>query len=288
MNAHHSSISAPPHTRGLYRFGIGQFAAAVIGESGEGVGADRACVLFVDTGRQRVLFDVGEGPSSENANWWLVENLARAGVGRAEIDLVVISHAHGENVLGLADARRNPVFPNARYLIHRREWGAWGAGTHDPADGHQTPLLARRTAAARMVVADRVSFIRPGDETAPGILALDARGHTHGHLAFVISSNGETLVHTADIMCGGASQFHRPERDVAADADCLLGAVTRVTMLAQLSSDRCLTFAPRATFPGLGYVVRLGSVFRWRPLSEVGSPIGTGPCPKRGDAKRGL
>jgi glyoxylase-like metal-dependent hydrolase (beta-lactamase superfamily II) len=275
MNVRHESVIDPLHPPGLHRFGLGDFAAAVIGAGTEGPGARGASVLFVDTGRERVLIDAGNGGPPEGGRGWLVENLARAGVDPAEVDVVIVSHAHPDNVAGLADDRGHAVFPNARYFIDRREWGNWLAETIGETGRPTARALMKRVEAARAVVADRVSFIRPGEDVVPGVLALDARGHTRGHLAFVISSKGETLVHTADILCGGSSQLRRPGRDVTDDADCLLGAVTRLAMLAQLASDRCLTFVPRARFPGLGMIVPRGAAFGWRSRSSVGRRVAT-------------
>ncbi len=54
-----------------------------------------ACVI--ETGETKVLFDTGgEGPL-------LLENMRRLGVDPADIDLVVLSHAHGDHTGGLSD-----------------------------------------------------------------------------------------------------------------------------------------------------------------------------------------
>lgn len=269
MKEYHRSDNGSIQASGLYRFRIGEFAVAVIGEPVETSASGRMSVLFVDTGRQKILIDAGAGPVPEVGSWWLIENLARAGINPVEIDVILISHTHYENVGGLSDSCGNAVFPNARYFIGRREWEVWNSKTIGLAAKQSAQIRARRIEAARAVVASRISLIRAGEEIVPGMYALDARGHTCGQLAFIISSKGETLVHTGDILSGGPGQFRSPGRDVATDRDCLLGAVTRLTMLAQLASDRCLTFAPRARFPGLGFIICRRDVFGWRSWSKA-------------------
>ncbi len=255
------SLCAP----GLYRFAVGDFALAVIGD-GDRPGSDGTSVLFLDTGRTRLLIDAGFGGATEDGPGWIEKGLAGVGASPADIDTVVISHAHQEHVAGLVDDRGGPVFPNARYVIDRREWGAWSSGSTGAAVGLTAWPDGERADAARAVVARRVSFIRPGRQIVAGVSAIDACGHTPGHLAFVVASRDEVLVHTADVLCGDHGQLLRTESDAAADSDGLLGAVTRLAMLARLASDRCLTFAPRAPFPGLGTVDFNEGVFRWLPV----------------------
>ena len=45
-------------------------------------------------------------------------------MNRDEVDLVVLTHLHGDHIGGnLIDGR--PAFPNARYLVSRADWDYW-------------------------------------------------------------------------------------------------------------------------------------------------------------------
>jgi len=50
-----------------------------------------------------------------------------------------------------------------------------------------------------VALADRASFINPGDEIVPGIQAVDAAGHSPGMLAFLIASGGKRLLNLGPI-----------------------------------------------------------------------------------------
>ena len=69
-------------------------------------------------------------PQFRRAKWPWLERLADAGVKPEDIDIVLCSHLHVDHVgwnTRLDNGRWVPTFPNARYLISRREWDHWQA-----------------------------------------------------------------------------------------------------------------------------------------------------------------
>ena len=79
-------------------------------------------ILYIDTGEQRILVDSSIG--GENSH--LVQTLAGLGIPAEAITHVLITHGHGDHVGGLIDPGSGRlIFPNARYAIHRIEWGYW-------------------------------------------------------------------------------------------------------------------------------------------------------------------
>ena len=72
------------------------------------------------------LIDTGNGPQPPGSTCgWLRENLVAAGIAPDGIDTVVISHCHGDHVLGLLDPQGRPAFPGARVLVPGVEWRFW-------------------------------------------------------------------------------------------------------------------------------------------------------------------
>ncbi len=66
-----------------------------------------------------------------------ITDLAQAGFPRESVNLVLCTHLHIDHVgwnTMLEGDRWVPTFPNARYLIGRKEWEHWGP-TEDPAIG---------------------------------------------------------------------------------------------------------------------------------------------------------
>jgi glyoxylase-like metal-dependent hydrolase (beta-lactamase superfamily II) len=156
--------------------------------------------LFIDTGEHRVLVDTGAGKLAPTTGH-LVTNLRRQGIDPASIGVVILTHAHPDHIGGNLDSNGNLAFPNARYLMSRDEWDFW---TKRPdlsnlqCDDHIKHILLQYAAAMLPPVRDRLESVDDGEEIVPGIRALAAQGHTPGHLAVEISSQGETLIDAVD------------------------------------------------------------------------------------------
>ena len=85
--------------------------------------------IVVNTGSKLVLIDTGFGPAtyveSKGELGQLQTNLAAAGIEPKAIDMVVISHFHGDHVNGLLDASGKLAYPNAEVLVPAAEWKFW-------------------------------------------------------------------------------------------------------------------------------------------------------------------
>ncbi len=126
---------------------------------------DRAQFYFtptiINTGAELVLFDTGLDPDGITAA------LGAAGYRPDQMDVVVLTHMHGDHIGGLM-AADTPTFANARYVTGARKFDAWAGMANDNFDTKVRPL------------ADRMTMLDPGDTTVPGITAVEAFGHTPG------------------------------------------------------------------------------------------------------------
>src|SRR3954452_14950165 len=69
-------------------------------------------------------------PQFRRAQWPWLSTLREAGVSPGDVDIVLCSHLHVDHVgwnTKLENGRWVPTFPNARYLIGRREFEHWKA-----------------------------------------------------------------------------------------------------------------------------------------------------------------
>lgn len=76
--------------------------------------------LFVDTGEHRVLVYMGAGNLFPTTGR-LVRNMKAAGIEPAEIDTLIITHAHPDHIGGTLDDEGKPVYANARYFTWKDE-----------------------------------------------------------------------------------------------------------------------------------------------------------------------
>jgi len=219
--------------------------------------------MLVNTGKELVIFDTGNGSNGfvpRPQGGWLAAQLATAGFKPEQVDVVVLTHGHSDHVGGIVEAGK-PLFPNARYVIAAAEYDFWAAQDNLPAD-----VAAYAGAFGTNVVplAEKMTFIKPGDDVLPGIRSLAAPGHTPGHLAFTVESDGERLLLWGDCAHHQVASLARPDWHCVFDTDKEQGAQTRKRIYDMAASERVPVMGYHMPFPSLGYVERLpGGGYRW-------------------------
>src|ERR1044072_3336853 len=116
-------------------------------------------------------------------------------------------------------------------------------------------------------LADRSTFIKPGDQVASGITAVDAAGHSPGLLAFHIESNGKRLLISADAFTQYVMAVQRPDWHFEMDDDKDQAVATRKRMLDMLAGGKQKVARFHMPFPGVGWIERAQGGYRWVPAS---------------------
>jgi glyoxylase-like metal-dependent hydrolase (beta-lactamase superfamily II) len=218
---------------------------------------------IVNTGRELVLLDTGNGENGfvpRPAGGWLAQELAPAGIRPEDIDIVVLSHGHPDHVGGLMEGGK-PLFPNARYVIGQVEYDFWAPEGKHTGDLEKFAAVFRANTKA---IADRFTFLKPGDDVVTGIRAVEAYGHTPGHLNFLIESEGKAIYFWGDCAHHQVASLARPEWHCVFDVDAEQGAVARKRVYDRLATDRLPVIGYHMPFPSVGYVERAGpSAYRW-------------------------
>lgn len=229
----------------------------------------RLNILLIDTGSQLVLVDTGFGALDPGAGK-LSLALQAEGIAPEEIDLVLLTHLHPDHIGGTLDAAGKPAFPNARYLANRTEYDYWQA---DPSLA-ELPVPDDLRAAARQLgketpvaLQEVLELIEPGDEVAPGVTVLAAYGHTPGHLAVEVTSNGERLLHVADAAAVPAFHLAHPEWFTKLDLWPAQAVMTRNELFDRAAMNDLLVLAYHFPAPGLGRVQAEGDDWRWEALA---------------------
>jgi glyoxylase-like metal-dependent hydrolase (beta-lactamase superfamily II) len=223
---------------------------------------------LVNTGQELVLFDTGNGALQREheqlrgrlPEGLLVERMRHAGYTPEDVDVVVITHGHPDHIGGLMDGGR-PVFANARYVFGAAEFDFWKRGDVREARKFNRELFMKIGAP----LADRASFIKPGDEVVPGIRAIDTAGHSPGMMAYLIESEGKCLLNWADTCGHYVVSVQRPDIHLDVDDDKEKAAETRKRILDMVATDEIFVIGFHMPFPGIGFVERQQGGYRWVP-----------------------
>jgi glyoxylase-like metal-dependent hydrolase (beta-lactamase superfamily II) len=214
--------------------------------------ADRAQFFFtptiVNTGAELVLFDAGLSPAGITAA------LAAAGYTPDQVDVVVLTHMHGDHIGGLM-GESGPTFANARYVTGAAEHNHWMGATNENFDKNVRPLN------------DKITFLDDGGSVASGLTAVLAAGHTPGHMGYMIESGGKQIMLIADLANHPVWSLARPDWEVRFDMDKAAAAATRRRVLGMLAADRVPMIGYHMPFPAMGHVETRDDGFHYVPMA---------------------
>ncbi len=224
-------------------------------------------VLVANFGDRVVLFDTGMGTDSlfGATTGKLPTTLRQAGIDPANVDAVVMSHAHIDHCGGLIADDGSHHFPNAQYFVGEADFNYWTDDSKIPSDYPARPHFLAQARKNLLPVKDRIHFYKDHEEILPGITALSAPGHTVSHTIFMINSGNQQLCYIGDLAHHPVLLLERPRTQFAFDTDAAQSAESRVRMLTMLAGSRTPLLAYHFAWPGLGHVAKAGDGFRYFP-----------------------
>ena len=135
--------------------------------------------VAVSSGGRLIVVDTGIGAPDGT----LLGDMARKGVDRNAVDLVVTTHIHPDHVgWNLTDGQ--PTFPNARYLMPRVDWEYWT----QPSVMEGAPHV--KAQAMPLKGLDVLDLIEGEYAITDELTGISTPGHTPGHISIAIVSAG--------------------------------------------------------------------------------------------------
>ncbi|PKO37025.1 MAG: MBL fold metallo-hydrolase [Betaproteobacteria bacterium HGW-Betaproteobacteria-6] len=222
---------------------------------------------LINTGSKLILVDAGAaklfGPTLGN----IVDNLKAAGHTPEQVDVVLLTHLHGDHVNGLVSPEGKAVFANAEVWSAKADNDFWlsdEVAAKAPKEAQGFFKMARDAAAPYRASGKWKTFNSDG-ELLPGVSAVDTHGHTPGHASYRIASNGQQLLILGDIVHSHAVQFAHPEVAIEFDVDAKQAVLTRKRIFAKVAKQRELVAGMHLPFPGIGHVRKEGKGYAWVP-----------------------
>lgn len=218
--------------------------------------------LILESAGQRIVVDtcLGNDKPRMNPPWNMLQtsfltDLESAGFPRNSITHILCTHLHVDHVgwnTMLVEGRWVPTFPDAQYLIGRKEWEHWSVVTDkftkDPLDDSVRPIV---DAGLATLVEDNY---RISDE----IWLEPTPGHTPGHFSVRISSRGHDAVITGDLMHHPVQCAH-PEWNCGFDSIPEQARATRRAFLERYGDRPVLVFGTHFATPSAGQIVKNGA-----------------------------
>jgi glyoxylase-like metal-dependent hydrolase (beta-lactamase superfamily II) len=163
-------------------------------------------ILLIRAGGKRILVETGAGDKwneKQNAIYFfeksgrLPERLAALGVKPEEIDIVINTHLHFDHCgwnTHLVNGVAVPTFPNARYIVQRREFDHACAPTErDRASYFPDNFMP-------MQKSGQWDFLNGDSQIMPGIEVIVVPGHIRDMQCVKITGGGQTIFFVADLV----------------------------------------------------------------------------------------
>jgi glyoxylase-like metal-dependent hydrolase (beta-lactamase superfamily II) len=228
--------------------------------------------IAVNTGSKLAVIDTGTGETSYKKSngtaGQMVTNLAAAGIDRNAVDVVVISHYHGDHMNGLIMDDNSLTYPNAEILVPAKEHQYWmddGEMSRAPKGRIEGNFKNVRRVFTPEAL-KRVKTYEWGKEVLPGVTAQGTPGHTVGHSSFVIASGSESVYVQSDVTHVPFLFVRHPDWRVFYDQDGEMAEATRRKVYDMLVADKMRVQGFHYPFPSLAHVEKVGSGYREIPV----------------------
>lgn len=103
-------------------------------------------------------------------------------------------------------------------------------------------------------------------ELSPGIKTIPCPGHTPGHTAYLVQSDGHSVLFIGDTIHCAEAQFPHPNLTILYDVDPDRARAARIKLFNDAADHDYMIAAPHISFPGMGTISKLADGYRWVPM----------------------
>jgi len=186
-------------------------------------------------------------------------NLSALDVRPEAVDYVLCTHLHVDHSgwnTQLVDGRWVPTFPNARYVLSRREC----AHAELMWQKHQDPVWVENV--EPLLVAGQAVLVDDDHELDEFVHLEPTPGHTPGHCAVHLAHRGADAVITGDLI-HSPIQCHYPQWNFRYDADKVQAASTRRAFLERYGETATRVLTAHFPLPSTGLIRRAGAAWHF-------------------------
>ncbi|MEZ5816520.1 MAG: MBL fold metallo-hydrolase [Hyphomicrobiaceae bacterium] len=224
------------------------------------------------TGRHTILIDSCCGndkprPGREQFDTGkqdFIGGLAALGVAPEDVTHVMCTHLHWDHVgwnTRLRDGQWVPTFPNARYVMAKREYDYWN-GVYETSRDKPDNIHAMsfEDSVLPIMRAEKAVLVADDYELDHGISLEPCHGHSPGHVVVNVSSGDQKGVFIGDVI-HHPMQILYPDLSCRADFDMDASRITRKALIEKHADAGTIVMPQHFATPSCGRISRVGQGF---------------------------
>ena len=206
--------------------------------------------FMVETPDKTILIDAGLGMK-------LSDHLLVCKKKAEDIDIILLTHLHGDHIGSLLQEGKKS-FPGAALYVSQPEYDYWMSDEKMFAQSENRQKSFLNAREVLTAYKDNLHLFVPGEtddtgeELLPGVRAISAYGHTPGHTAYLLDSDGEQLLVWGDITHAMDIQIPCPQAAVTYDIDPVRAIESRQKVLKFVSENKIRIAGMHIEYPGIG------------------------------------
>jgi glyoxylase-like metal-dependent hydrolase (beta-lactamase superfamily II) len=207
--------------------------------------------FLIRTPDKNILIDAGLGRN-------LLDNLQSLDVSPGQINIILLTHMHGDHIGGLLRDGK-PVFPNAEMYLSQPEYDHWSKSENKQA----LNVLSAYKNKLKLFIPEELGSKKAN--LFAGFQGIADYGHTPGHTAYLIESGSARLLIWGDLAHVMAVQMPHPEIAVTYDSNPKQAIEYRRKILKYVVKNNIPVAGMHIVSPAIGDVIAEGTGYEFTP-----------------------